>query len=120
MEQITDHVLMIRPANFGANPDTSEDNTFQSESDKSKTQIRSLAIEEFDNMVAALRDEGVTVKVIQDTPEPVKYDAVFPNNWISLHEDGAVITYPMYSPIRRAERREEPGPPQAAQRPRVR
>jgi hypothetical protein len=47
------------------------------------------------------------VLVIEDSDEPNKPDAIFPNNWITTHEDGSLITYPMFSKIRRNERREE-------------
>lgn len=73
----------------------------------SSEEIRQKAIEEFDSLVGNLRDNGINVTVIQDTDDPVKSDAVFPNNWISFHQDGKIITYPMFSPIRRAERRED-------------
>lgn len=63
-------------------------------------------MQEFDGLVAVLRENGVHVIVWQDEPSPVKPDAVFPNNWVSFHSTGAVITYPMYSPLRRLERNE--------------
>jgi hypothetical protein len=106
--QITNNILMVRPANFGFNAETAENNAFQTNDGRlSVEEIKSKAIEEFDTLVTKLRNKGVNVIVIQDTESPVKSDAVFPNNWISFHEDGKVITYPMFSPIRRAERREE-------------
>jgi len=108
MKQITDHVIMIRPKQFGFNPQTSDNNTFQSDSgDLSADEISKRALVEFDQLVAKLRSHGVVVDVIEDTDAPVKPDAVFPNNWISTHEDDVIITYPMYSELRRAERREE-------------
>ncbi len=108
MAQITNHIMMVRPANFGFNDQTATNNSFQSsESRKSDTDIQSMAVKEFDNMVDTLRGHGVTVTVIKDTEKPVKPDAIFPNNWISLHANGAVITYPMYAPNRRVERRED-------------
>jgi hypothetical protein len=62
---------------------------------------------EFDGMVAMLRESGVNVLVFDDTPQPPKPSAVFPNNWVSFHEEGVVILYPMYAPNRREERQEE-------------
>lgn len=99
---------MVRPANFGYNAETAENNAFQT-NDKSlnSEQIKAKAIEEFDTFVETLRNAGVDVTVVQDTKEPIKIDAVFPNNWISTHENGAVITYPIYSEMRRRERRED-------------
>ena len=32
-------------------------------------------------------------------------DSIFPNNWISLHKDGKIYLYPMFSEIRRKEKR---------------
>ncbi len=108
MEQITDTILMIRPAHFGFNPETAENNAFQTnDTSRSPEEIKIQAREEFDRFVAKLRDAGVEVIVVEDTPQPVKTDAIFPNNWISLHADGRVITYPMYSNVRRFERRQD-------------
>ena len=33
--------------------------------------------------------------VVQDTPYFIKPDAIFPNNWISIHQTGEVVLYPM-------------------------
>jgi len=100
--------MMIRPANFGFNEETAENNVFQSSDGKlTKKEIKEKAIEEFDGLVEKLRDAGVKVQVIEDTPKPVKTDAVFPNNWLSTHENGVMITYAMFAPTRRKERRED-------------
>lgn len=107
-EQITSHILMVRPANFGYNAETAQNNAFQKNDQTiSPEKIKEKAIEEFDTFVANLRKAGVDVTVIQDSPEPLKPDAVFPNNWVSFHQNGAIITYPIYSPLRRLERRED-------------
>ena len=108
MHQLTNHIMMIRPANFGFNDQTAANNAFQSKDKISDTQLlKDIARDEFDNMVAILRSKGVHVLVIEDTEMPIKPDAVFPNNWISFHENGTLITYPMYAPNRRIERRED-------------
>ncbi len=108
MKQITNHIMMIRPANFGFNEQTAVNNAFQSRDEINDMQsLKKAAIDEFDHMVALLRSHGVDVTVVADTAEPVKPDAIFPNNWISFHENGTLITYPMYAPNRRLERREE-------------
>ena len=97
---------MIRPANFGFNAETAASNAFQSKMEtKSTAEISRLALEEFDAFVALLQSKGIQITVIEDTPDPVKTDAIFPNNWISFHENGYVITYPMFSEVRRLERR---------------
>ena len=107
-KQAASTILMIRPASFGANPETAENNTFQADAgDESALLIREKAIQEFDRMVVQLREAGVQVIVVEDTPMPEKPDAVFPNNWITTHADGSLITYPMYSKLRRLERRED-------------
>lgn len=68
-------------------------------------EIQRAARPEFDGLVTALSNAGVNVHVFDDTPEPVKPDAVFPNNWFSTHADGVVVFYPMLAPNRRLERR---------------
>lgn len=108
MSRITSSIMMVRPANFGYNHETAQNNAFQSEDLASTAQeIREKALMEFDLMVTKLRQTGIEVLVFKDTPIPIKPDAIFPNNWISFHEDGSVITYPMWSNIRRKERRED-------------
>lgn len=103
----TSHILMVRPAHFCFNEETAASNAFQS-NDTSRTvaDIQTTAIAEFDAFVAQLRGKGVNVIVAQDSETPVKPDAIFPNNWVSFHDDGTIITYPMYAPVRRLERSE--------------
>ncbi len=98
---------MVRPANFGFNEQTAVNNSFQTRDGVDAVWLRVEAQKEFDQMVAVLRSKGIQVTVMDDTPQPVKPDAVFPNNWISFHEGGAVITYPMFAENRRLERRED-------------
>ena len=107
-EQITNHLLMIRPVNFHMNEQTAINNFYQRSWDGgAKETIQSEALKEFDGMVALLKTEGVNVTVIEDTPDPMTPDSVFPNNWISCHEDGKVRLYPMFAPNRREERRDD-------------
>lgn len=105
--QTSKTILMVRPASFGFNPETAENNFYQQNDARSLSEIQALAQREFDGFVALLRDQGVRVLVIEDTVEPRKTDAVFPNNWFSTHPDGKVILYPMFSPNRRLERRKD-------------
>ena len=105
--QTTSTILMVRPANFGFNPETAENNFYQQSDNRPAAEISRLAEKEFDGFVAMLRDQGVQVIVEDDTSEPVKPDAVFPNNWFSTHPDGRLILYPMFSPTRRLERRKD-------------
>ncbi|HET7921142.1 MAG TPA: arginine deiminase-related protein [Gammaproteobacteria bacterium] len=101
---IASAVMMLRPAHFGANAQTAVSNRFQ------RQQLEGLDIEaaaraEFDKAVGMLERAGITIEVIEDTSEPSKPDAVFPNNWISFHPDGTVCLYPMEAVNRRIERR---------------
>ncbi len=102
----TSHILMIRPAAFGFNEQTAGSNAFQSKNYQNE-QVQQKALQEFDAMVRVLRSHGVDVIVLDDTEEPVKPDAVFPNNWVSFHENGDVLLYPMQAENRRMERRED-------------
>src|SRR5437016_6265431 len=103
--QSTNAVLMVRPCRFYPNPETATDNAFQRRGDCDSTDLTTAARREFDIAVQALREAGVKVHVFEDTAEPEKPDAVFPNNWISTHSDGRVALFPMYSALRRRERR---------------
>jgi hypothetical protein len=104
--QTTRHILMVRPANFAFNPETATNNTFQNQDGKYSTdELRERALAEFDGLVDRLRNAGVHVIVGKDSNVPVKPDAVFPNNWVTFHQEDFVITYPMFAPTRRPERR---------------
>lgn len=107
MAQTTCNVLMIRPSCFGANAETAASNAFQRACSAGPDTIRSDAMAEFDGAVEALRAAGVRVFVAGDVDEPAKPDAVFPNNWVSFHENGDVILYPLEAQSRRPERRPE-------------
>jgi len=101
--QSTSHILMIRPINFGFNEQTAESNAFQKNAEQ--TEVQQKALQEFDAFVEILRANEVDVTVINDTPEPHTPDSIFPNNWISFHEDGSVFLYPMQAENRRLERK---------------
>ncbi len=107
MRQITNTLLMIRPAMFGYNEETAESNSFQKNDATPAQEVHNNALQEFDRMVKLLQDHKINVLVINDTPEPRTPDAIFPNNWISTHENKILITYAMESPIRRLELRED-------------
>lgn len=101
-------ILMIRPAAFGFNEETAANNFFQQNIRQTDSPaVRQSAIKEFDNMVTVLKDLGIEVLVIDDTDNPVKPSAVFPNNWISTLPDGIISVFPLYAPNRRAEKRED-------------
>jgi len=100
--QTTSHLLMIRPVNFSFNSETAGSNAFQAAATSNAQQ---QALQEFEGFVALLRENGVDVTVINDTPAPYTPDSIFPNNWVSFHEGGTVCLYPMYAPNRRLERK---------------
>src|SRR5690554_6614909 len=103
MRQITNHLLMIRPADFRINEETAVNNYFQRTLEKSPDEITHLAQKELDNFVDKLR--AAKVKVIDDIQSNNTPDSIFPNNWISFHADGTVALYPMFAENRRKERR---------------
>ena len=67
--------------------------------------LSSFLFKQFDGVVRLLKSNGVTVITFNDSPLPLKPDAIFPNNWFSTHSDGTVIIYPMMAPSRRLEQR---------------
>ncbi len=95
---------MIRPVNFGYNAETAVNNAFQVKGDNDD--VQSKALKEFDEFVKLLQQNGVDVMVVEDTVEPYTPDSIFPNNWISFHNDGSVLLYPMYAENRRGERKQ--------------
>jgi hypothetical protein len=105
--QITNSILMIRPVGFRKNEQTAVNNYFQEDLDIKNAEINTKAQEEFDAFVNELRAKGVDVIVIDDTKTPDTPDSIFPNNWVSFHEDGTVGLYPMFAENRRNERRED-------------
>lgn len=99
---------MVRPSNFAFNEETAANNAFQSrENHENAALVHKKALSEFDEFVRRLRSAGINVIVGKDSATPVKPDAVFPNNWVSFHQEGLVITYPMFAPSRRRERRRQ-------------
>src|SRR5437764_315074 len=107
-QQCADAVLMVRPRAFGYNPETAATNTFQRPQDlASAAAAIAQARAEFERLAQALGSEGISVCAVDDSPDPAKPDAVFPNNWLSFHDDGTLVLYPMQSASRRLERRQE-------------
>jgi hypothetical protein len=101
-QQCADAVLMIRPAAFDYNPETAVTNKLQRPGEGGEH-----ARAEFDALAHALESEGIAPCIVDDTIDPPKPDAVFPNNWVSFHEDGTVVLYPMQAESRRRERRQD-------------
>lgn len=108
MKQTTNAILMIRPVAFRMNEQTAVNNYYQKVLDGlSPATVNAKAQEEFDAFVQKLRMVGVEVIVVDDTINPDTPDSIFPNNWISFHESGDVVLYPMFAENRRHERRED-------------
>jgi len=107
--QTTNHILMIRPVDFKFNEQTAGNNKFQQASDVSPEQnnVQSQALQEFDGFVNLLRKNEVDVTVIDDTLQPETPDSIFPNNWVSFHNNAEIFLYPMFSENRRQERRND-------------
>ncbi len=103
--QLASSVMMVRPARFESNPQTAASNRFQGRTQASPAEQHAEALAEFDALAERLREAGIEVVVVQDTPEPHTPDAIFPNNWVSFHADGRVVLYPMEAENRRLERR---------------
>ncbi len=108
MQQTTNTILMIRPIGFRMNEQTAVNNYYQKVLDNLlPATVNKKAQEEFDLYVEKLRSFGIHVVVVSDTKEFDTPDSIFPNNWISFHQDGTVGVYPMFAENRRLERRED-------------
>lgn len=101
--QSANSVLLVRPAAFGFNAEAARTNVFSHASPD--TEIADRALAEFDGFAEKLAGAGVEVLVLDDSADPEKPDAVFPNNWFSTHADGTIVLYPMATAPRRLERR---------------
>ncbi len=106
-KQITNTILMIRPVKFRMNEQTAVNNYFQEDLQIKNAEINEKAQQEFDQFVKILRDHGVHVIVVDDTEKNDTPDSIFPNNWVSFHDNGTVCLYPMFAENRRKERRED-------------
>ncbi len=108
MNQTTSSILMIRPVAFRMNEQTAVNNYYQKVLDNLlPATVNAKAQQEFDAFVTKLQAVGVDVTVVDDTLNPDTPDSIFPNNWISFHQNGDVVLYPMFAENRRSERREE-------------
>lgn len=101
--QTSGTVLMVRPKRFGFHAEAARSNVFASDSNADLN----AAVREFDGVVDALTKAGVEVLVLDDSADPAKPDAVFPNNWVTFHADGTMVLYPMANEARRLERNPE-------------
>jgi hypothetical protein len=98
---------MIRPVRFGFNQQTADSNEFQQQdfAEKTKDSAQQIAAQEFDLMIDQLRKAGLELHIFDDTDDVERPDAVFSNNWVSFHQSGKVVLYPMMAENRRLERR---------------
>ncbi|WP_044198478.1 citrulline utilization hydrolase CtlX [Dyadobacter tibetensis] len=105
--QSTSRILMIRPNRFAFNQQTAATNVFQQplSDERSPEVIHGMAQAEFDLMVAQLQMAGVEVSIFPEKVGEENPDTVFSNNWVTYHQSGRVVLYPMMAPNRRAERR---------------
>lgn len=101
--QTSGTVLMVRPKSFGFHAEAARSNVFASDSNADLD----AAVREFDGVVDALTKAGVEVLLLDDSADPAKPDAVFPNNWVTFHADGTMVLYPMANEARRLERNPE-------------
>lgn len=107
MQQTTDTILMIRPVNFRMNEQTAVNNYFQTDINLKNAEINAKAQQEFDTFVEKLRAVGINVVVESDDELMDTPDSIFPNNWVSFHNNGDIAIYPMFAENRRKERRDE-------------
>lgn len=106
--QATNTLLMVRPAAFRLNEETAVNNYYQNKENKLQNiDVNKQAQDEFDTMVKKLRTAGVNIVIFHDDGSNDTPDSVFPNNWVSFHENGDIALYPMFAVNRRRERREE-------------
>ena len=106
-EFLTDTLLMIKPVHFRGNDQTAVNNYYQSKQSITSEEAQHKALVEFEKFVDKLRENDIEVIVMLDNEEHDTPDSVFPNNWISFHEDGTVAIYPMFAENRRHERRDD-------------
>ncbi len=103
--QSTNTILMIRPFEFRKNEQTAVNNYYQNNNfNLSAGELSKKALIEFDAFAERLKTERINVHILQDTAIPSTPDAVFPNNWISFHQDKQYVLYPMFAENRRKER----------------
>ena len=105
MEQVTDTILMIRPAAFSFNKETATNNIFQNEVEDVAGSVQQKALHQFDKMVDQLREKEINVIIVNDDKSIPRPDAVFPNNWFTASHDGGLHIFSMFAPNRRTEKR---------------
>ena len=69
-----------------------------------QARLKNKPLQSSTNLSQKLRAVGIAVYPFKNSSSEPLPDAVFPNNWISLHRDGTLVLYPMLTPNRSAER----------------
>jgi hypothetical protein len=106
MKEKASKILMIRPVRFGFNEQTAASNSFQNKADAEAELIQKKALKEFEEFTRKIKNAGIDVEIFEDNIAPHTPDSIFPNNWISFHEN-AIVLYPMLAENRRKERRND-------------
>lgn len=104
-QQSTNHIMVMEPVDFYANPQTMATNSYQHENDIKPEEIQEKAKQEFRNFRDLLVGHGVILTTTlgqKGCP-----DDIFCNNWVSTHDGGRMVLYPMLAPNRQIERRLE-------------
>ena len=108
MQNKASKIFMLRPIQFGFNEQTADSNSFQvNPVTINSNEIQMKALNEFDDFASLLKSKGIKVIVFEDTKSPATPDSIFPNNWISFHENNTIVLYPMLAENRRLERRND-------------
>ena len=105
--QITNNIFMVRPKHFSFNFETAHNNFYQNQVKISSKEIIDNVIAEFDKMVDNLINKGINVDVFEDKDDLITPDSIFPNNWITMHESGEIVLYPMFAKNRKIEVRDD-------------
>lgn len=95
-------VLMVPPDHFQFNHETALSNTFQNKAVIEN--FRDKACAEFSTMVSQLKEHGIEVIILKQGANLP--DAVFPNNWFSIHKvngETLLLIYPMLTENRQNE-----------------
>lgn len=103
--QSTNHIMMMEPVEFHANPQTKATNSYQHEDDKDTAEIQKAAVAELRAFRDLLVENGVLLTTAQG--QAGCPDDIFCNNWVSTHEGKKMVLYPMLAPNRQKERRKE-------------
>ncbi|MCB0855632.1 MAG: amidinotransferase [Bacteroidetes bacterium] len=108
LRQFSSHIMMVRPVRFAYNTQTAEDNAFMHKvKSLDSAEIQTKALAEFEMFVAKLKEVGIRLTIFDDRPEPHTPDSIFPNNWISFHQNEKIIIYPIKAENRRLEKRKD-------------